>query len=418
MNIKTIKKEGYNLHLIKNKDFKTTLIKAIFWEKIRKEDLTLRNMLVNNLLFSSFNYPTLKKMAEKEEDLYGAHINGGTYRKGNYIFSEFLLSVIDDKYTEENLVTDAISFFFDVLLNPNVKDDKFEENAFNIIYDKIKTIIESDRENPNYYSLMKYKSLLSKDKPFTYDIEGNLKDLEKITSSNLYEYYQTFLKTNNIDIFIIGDKVSKDLEKFLDKIFILPKKISSKKEELYLTYQKEYSKKEEKSNFNQSKLIMGGSLRKLSNYEKKYPALVYNIILGNSPNSKLFKNVREKHSFAYSISSSINRLDGMFYVFAGISYENYEATKKEVEKELNKMKNGKFTKQDMKSAKESLLSILKEIPDFQNAIVDSYFNNLYLDADEVKEQIANIKKITKEDVIAIAKKIDIDTIFLLKEQEK
>lgn len=109
---------------------------------------------------------------------------------------------------------------------------------------------------------------------------------------------------------------------------------------------------------------MGGSINNLTEHEKLYDGIIYNIILGNSPNSKLFQNVREKYSLAYSISSSINRLEGSFFIYAGISYDNVDKTKQEIYKQIEDMKQGKFLKKDVKDAKQAILSIMKEIDEY------------------------------------------------------
>ena len=54
--IKTINKNGYNLHIIKTSKFKTVSLKLIFWNELKEDELTLRNMLTDNLLFSSSKY--------------------------------------------------------------------------------------------------------------------------------------------------------------------------------------------------------------------------------------------------------------------------------------------------------------------------------------------------------------------------
>ena len=414
MNVKTIKKPGYNLHIIKNKDFKTIFVKIVFWEKLKKDELTLRNMLIHSLLFSSKNYKCQRQLKQKEEDLYGTNIGGGNYRKGTHIYSEFTISIIEEKYAEKGLVKDSLEFFFDVLLNPNVENGVFDKKSFEIVYEKIKTDIISEKESPFYHSFLEYKRLLGENKPFSFPVEGNIEDLEKITPVNLYEYYNSFFKTNNIDIFVIGNVDFDDIDRTISSLFN-PTSRETVLNELCITYEKNYSEVVKDSQFNQSRLVMGGSLKSLSDYEVKYPALVYNIILGNSPNSKLFKNVREKNSYAYSISSSFNRLDGLFCVYAGISDVNYDATKREVIKEMEAMRKGKFTNQDIKNAKEVLISLLREVSDYQFAILDNYFNVLYMDSDDIDEKISNIKKITKEDIMKVANKLEIDTVFLLKE---
>ena len=162
---------------------------------------------------------------------------------------------------------------------------------------------------------------------------------------------------------------------------------------------------------------MGGSIKSLTEHEKKYESIIYNIILGNSPTSKLFQNIREKMSYAYTISSSINRLDGMFVISAGISSKNYESTKNEVMNQIKEMKQGFFNDKDINDAKEVILSIIEEINDNPWSIIDHYNNYLYFGADTIENQIQEINKIQKDDIVNVANKINIDTVFLLKEDE-
>lgn len=416
MQIKKIEKEGYNLHLLKTQNFKTISVKVIFWEKIIKEELTSRNLLINNLLFSSKKYPTNKEVTITKENLYGVGIGGGIHRKGNNVFSEFSLSVIEEKYTEKGLFEKSLEFFFEMILNPNIIDNKFEKDSYEINYESLKTDLKMANENPSFYSFLEYKKLLDKDKEFALSVDGTLEDLKKITPESLYEYYNKFITTNNIDILVAGNIDFEEIEKIITKLFI-PKSRTRKIDNMPLTYEKEFTENIIKTNFSQSKLIMGSTLNKLTEEEKKYSLLVYNIILGNSPNSKLFKNIREKHSYAYNISSNFNRLDGIYYISAGISKNNYQHVKEEILKEIEKLKEGKFTQKEIKNAKETLFGVLKEIKDHQGAICDHYFSKQYFQSEDLEIQKEKIKNLTKEDILKVAKKINIDTILLVEEKE-
>ena len=413
MTIKTIKKKHYNLHLIKTTNFKTVLLKTVFWDKLKKEDITKRNMLIDNLLFSSENYKTVKDMSIKKEELYGLSLFGYNYRRGSYIISEINMSVIEDKYSEDNLLEESIKFYFDILNKPNIEKDRFNEESFQINYEQTKASIDQINENPINYSLKEYRKILGNE-IYNYPVEGTLEDLEKITCSNLYDYYNKFKLTNNADIFIIGNISIPKITKLIDKLYNYPTQ-NNTMENIYLSYNKNFTEDIIPSKYTQSRLLMGGSISKLTNHEKKYESLIFNIIFGNSPNSKLFLNVREKHSYAYSISSSFSKLDGTFIINAGISKENYENTKKQVLKELNDMKKGIFKEKDIKDAKAVIIGILNEIEDYPNSILNYYFNAIYLNDDSKEKQIKEIKKITKKDIIKLANKIDIDTILLIEE---
>lgn len=415
MKIKTLDKNGYRLHLIKSNNFKTISFKIVFWNELKKEDLAYRNMLVNNLLFSSHKYNTNRKIAIRKEELYSADIYGKTYRKGTQIVTEICLSSIEDKFAEEGNFRESLEFLFDCINNPNINNGAFDETSFNITKDNITNSIKSEKENPNFEAYQKYKELIGKDKVFVGSILGTLEDVENITPSSLYEYYKTFFDDNHIDIYVLGNVEEKDILD-IDKYLKFGSNHISYTS-TYVNYEKDYSEKEEDSKFNQSKLFMGGSIKSLTEHEKKYESIIYNIILGNSPTSKLFQNIREKMSYAYTISSSINRLDGMFVISAGISSKNYESTKNEVMNQIKEMKQGLFNDKDINDAKEVILNIIEEINDNPWSIIDHYNNYLYFGADTIENQIQEINKIQKDDIVNVANKINIDTVFLLKEDE-
>lgn len=412
--IKKLNKNGYNLHIIKTTKFKTISIKIAIWNELKKEELALRNILVDNLLFSSKKYNNSRKMAIKKQELYSANLFTSTYRNGTQLITEINMSCIEDKYTEKGNLKKSIEFMFECLMNPNIKNNAFDLTAFNITKKRLEAAIKSESQNPSYYCYQRFKEMIGNKKMLTTSILGTIKQLEEITPESLYNYYKTLLINNHIDIFVIGNVNTEEIEKEIDNNLKLNKK-NIAYTNTNTSYEKEFSEKEEPSKFNQSKLIMGASTKKLTNHEKKYESIIYNIILGNSPNSKLFQNVREKKSYAYTISSSTNRLDGILTISAGISYKNYNNTKTEILKQIENLKKGDFKEKDIKNAKEIILSILKEVNDSPWSMLDHYNNLLYFETESIEKQKEEIKKITKQSIINVAKKINIDTIFLLKE---
>ncbi len=83
-----------------------------------------------------------------------------------------------------------------------------------------------------------------------------------------------------------------------------------------------------------------------------YPALmVFNGLLGAFSHSKLFMNVREKESLAYTIGSQVSIFSGMLKVYAGISRENRLRVMKLISKQLLDLKCGKFTEEELELTK-------------------------------------------------------------------
>ena len=70
MHRKTIHYNNYKLHLINTKKFKTITFKIIFKSRINKEEITIRNLLTDNLVMSTEKYPSVKKMGIKDHVIF------------------------------------------------------------------------------------------------------------------------------------------------------------------------------------------------------------------------------------------------------------------------------------------------------------------------------------------------------------
>jgi predicted Zn-dependent peptidase len=351
-------------------------------------------------------------MAHKQESLYALKLFNSSYRLGNIINNDFNIVVLNDKYAEKGLLKDTIEFLKEVLFNPNVEDNKFDEESFKVIYNDMLSIIETFKENPRRYASLRTLELTDNTKPFSYNLKGYLEDLKKITRENLYEYYKKFIN-NKVDIYIIGNIDFKETEKLFRDNYNFECKTKEFKNPIVSWNKNKKQEFIEKDNTNQSKLSISCYIDGLTEFERKYVLNIYNSILGGSPDSKFFKNIREKHSLCYYASTGVYKLDNLLFISSGISKDNYKKVLELIEKEMNDIKKGIFTEEDISKAKKGYLKGLEEIEDNPNQIIASYYAEYRLNIDPLEKRKTEIMKVTKEDIINLSKKISIDTIFLL-----
>ena len=179
---------------------------------------------------------------------------------------------------------------------------------------------------------------------------------------------------------------------------------------------------EEKLQINQGKLLLGlqtfnnkTSEQHINNPIRKYATSIYNIILGGSANSKLFQNVREKASLAYTASSNYIRVKDNIFIRSGIEIANYEKALNIIKEQLEHIENGDFTDEEVENAKKLVISTVSSIPDSQDAEITYYLGQELSEGFvTIDEYIANIKNVTKQDVIEVAKEITINTIYFLR----
>jgi len=409
-----ILEDNYNIHVIKTDKFKTITLKINFKRKLIKDEITMRNTLIN-ILFSSSKLYENKRMLEIEtENLYGLGYRGVNYQSGIYNIMSFDVKFLNEKYTEKGMHEKSIDFIYEILFNPNVKDNKFMTKDLNyakkIVYDNIVSL----DENTSLYSQIRMLEMMD-NSINSYRSSGYLHDLDEINEENLYSYYKSIINDDIVDIFIVGD-VDDSIIDYIKNKFKFKKRVNVQESHFYKCsdIKDKYQEYFEEKNVSQSKLVMGFKLDNLSDFELRYTLNIFNYILGGSPDSKLFKNVREKESLCYSISSSNLSLNGLFIIKAGINKEDYDKTLKLILKEFNDMKKGKFLVKDIKNGILTYKNTIKELNDSEESIISLYAGQEYLKSDSICDRLKNISKVQKADIIAVANKIKLDTVYLLK----
>lgn len=406
---------NFNLHMLKTNRFKTITIDLIFRRKITKEEITKRNFLADLLTFSNKTYPTRRQMAMYQQELYACEVDFSCYRLGNYYNTDISLMCLNDKYTEKGLLKKTIEYLSDIIFNPNVNDNKFDSVSFEIIKNNIKNQIHSIEEDTRKYSLVKMLEHMGPNEKYSLHGFGYLEDLEKLNEKNIYEYYKEFIKTSNLDIFIIGDIDFIEIEENFKTNFNF--EISNEEQDDIIInhdeIKQEPQKIEEEYPSQQAKLSIGYKIKDLTEFERNYALIIFNMILGGNSDSKLFRNVREKNSLCYYISSNSNKIDNLLFITSGITKNNFEKVIELVEKQLLEIQKGNFTDEEIEKAKIKYISLVEEMYDYPSQIVSYYYASEILKSDLPSERKKMIGKVTKKDIINVSKKIYIDTIYLL-----
>ena len=129
----------------------------------------------------------------------------------------------------------------------------------------------------------------------------------------------------------------------------------------------------------------------------------------------MFQNVREKNSLAYTAQSNYVRQKNLIFIRCGIEIENYEKAVNIIKEQLEDMKNGNITEEEVDNAKKYIVSSIKMLTEEQFSIVTYYMANELSDSSlSTEDYIKDIEAVTKESIINIAKDIELDTIYFLK----
>lgn len=388
--------------LIKTNRFKTNLYAIFLTIPMKKEDATINSLIPAVLRRGTEKYPTQLEIEKRLEEMYGASFNCGVDKIGNYQVLKFYIEGLSDEYTEEKQNIEEL--LKEIIYSPILENGYFKKEYVEQEKENLRLIIESRKDNKARYAYERCIEEMFENEPYGVYKYGTVEDVEKITPESLYNQYKKILKNAQIDVFGCGNQ--------LEEIEIPHKNKIEIKNTIHENKHKEIK---EKADVTQGKLIIG-----LDTPEENKPAItMYNAILGGGANSKLFQNVREKASLAYSAGSSYIRRINSIFIKTGIKNENYEKTLEIIKKQLQDMKQGNITDKEFRDAKQLIISSLKLIPEQQEDLIAfTYDQKIFGENQSIDEYISNISKVTKENVIEIAQKIDIDTIYFLYGEEK
>ena len=414
-------KQGIRFHSIKTDKFKTNLVAVFLSTELNRKNVT-KNALISMLLRrGSKNMTTQEEISKQIEEMYGASFDCGLDKTGDNQVLKFYIEVINDNFLpqqEENMLKTATQKLLEIVFNPYIEDQSFKQEYINQEKNNLKQMIEGKIDNKARYAMDRCIEEMYKDKSFGLYKFGYVEDLNNIDAKDLYTYYKELINTCKIDIFISGNidedfacivKENENIQQLKDRMpnYKTPKieNIEKNQKENIITDSMEVT---------QGKLILGLDVD-VEKEELKYNTLVYNSILGGSANSKMFQNVREKAHLAYVANSSYLRHKNNIFINCGIEIANYEKALEIIKKQLKDMEEGDFTEEDLENAKKGIIATINTIPEEQDTEISYYFGQEFAETKvSLEDYIKNIEKVNRQDVIDIAKKISINTIYFLK----
>ena len=322
-------KKGIKLHTITTNKFKTNLIAVMLTTSLSKENVTKNALLPVVLRRGTKNLKTQEEINKKLEEMYGASLDCGLDKTGDNQVIKFYIESVNDSFlpqNDENMLKTSLEMILEMIFNPYIEEGAFKKQYVNQEKENLKQIIDGKIDNKARYAIDRCIEEMYKGQPYGLYKYGYVEDLEKIDEQSLYKYYKEFISNCKIDIFISGI-FDTDIKTIIEENQNI--KQLQEREPKYIMPEIK-GKKSEKENViqdslevNQGKLILGLDLD-LNEDNLRYDAMIYNSLLGGSANSKLFQNVREKASLAYTASSSYFRFKNNIFINCGIEIDNYE----------------------------------------------------------------------------------------------
>ncbi|TXC91892.1 insulinase family protein [Metabacillus litoralis] len=407
---------GMSLHTISTTKFKTNTIVLKLLAPLNETDVTNRALLPYVLQRGTKSYPTSTSLRQHLDELYGATLHVDLAKKGENHIISFRMEIANEKFLKDSspLLEKAVKLLSEILLEPVIENGVFKEDVVTQEKRTLKQRIQAVYDDKMRYSNLRLVQEMCKDEPYALHVNGEINQVDQITGETLYEYYKTSITSDKIDMYVVGDTKQEEVEGFVKKYFNFTNTSQRTAEP-----EKQKSVKEtevfEEQDVKQGKLNIGYRTNSTYKDDDYYALQVFNGIFGGFSHSKLFINVREKASLAYYAASRVESHKGLLMVMSGIEEQNYKQAVTIIKEQMNAMKNGEFSNEEFEQTQAVIRNQLLETVDTPYGLVEIVYHNVIANIHRSFDDYLNgIDNVSKEEVIQVANKIELDTIYFLK----
>ncbi|RKD24692.1 peptidase [Ammoniphilus oxalaticus] len=410
-----------NVHILPTDKFKTTTMVVHIEQDLKEETVTQTALLPFVLKRGCVKYPTAQQLRQYMDELFGAVFHADIVKKGEKQIIQIQLEIANEKYLSDTspLLQKGIEFLGEVISRPLVENGGFNKKIVETESGLLKKRILSLIDDKIRYANQRVVEEMCKEEPYRLLSYGKTEELEQVDPTALYQYYLKLLAENPIDIYVVGDVQPTDVQQGVERSFQIER--TNTRQLSFNPVQKERVEEQvviEELEIGQGKLNIGCRTHTTLQDEDYETLLIYNGILGGFPHSKLFVNVREKASLAYYAVSRLESHKGMLIMMSGIEIDRYEQAVEIMKEQLKMMQDGEISDTEMQQTKASLINQLLETKDNARTMIDFAYNGQLSDTKKtLKQFIDKINQVTVDAVVAIAKKIEIDTIYFLRDKE-
>ena len=408
--------KGVHLHFIQSEKFKTNKIKVRFSAPMSEKTIAGRVLTASMLETSNALYPTSQAFREKLANLYGANYSTSLSRRGLVHYLDINLSFVRDQFlSRKNMLADEILDFLKAsLFFPLSNGQAFDTKTFEIEKRNVLTDLEAEIENHFYHAHREVNNLFYDLPEMRIPRVGTIELVEKETAETSFAAFQQMLNQDQIDFFFIGDfneiAVREKIQEF---------QFSEREQPLQLSYQQNYSnitrEKLEQRDVHQSIVELAYHFSSQYGDRSHLPLIVLNGLLGGFAHSKLFVNVREKESLAYTISSHFDIFSGLMRIYAGIDRANRTKTIALINRQILDLKRGHFTDEELEQTKNMLKNSILLAQDRQNTLIERAYMSSVLGKKflSLEAWLKALENVSKADLIEAAQQLKLQAIYFM-----
>ena len=381
-----------------------------------RDNLTATALLPFLLERGCESFPDMTALKRRLNMLFGASLYVSAASVDFARVLSLTVEGIREEYLgESGVASSRLDLLLDLLFHPVVSGGGFKEDWVDIEREKLRMLILSEINDKRSYCLKQASEMFFMDDTRALAQNGYLKELESIDGKALYGVYRQMIAASTVEIINVGGD-SGEIKEKLAAAFSAVERAPEPIEGMRAVPVSSERRGEVVFDVEQDKFAMILSAGRLLSEREQSVFRLANAILGASPTSRLFMNVREKQSLCYYCASRPGYMAGALTIDSGIERDNVEKLKTAVLLEIEDMAKGNISDKELREAKLLLQSTLSGLEDTVEGVSGWYMNSFYRLGKAVspKEEIEILNSVTEAEIAALMGLFKLNVSMLLR----
>ncbi|MFA7577470.1 MAG: pitrilysin family protein [Candidatus Muiribacteriota bacterium] len=298
-----------------------------------------------------------------------------------------------------------------------LSENKFDSKDFDIEKEKIVAAIKRSAEDISSVNDRLYRQHIFKGHPYMMAPQGTEESIGGLNQDDLRAFISEFIVPDNMTIAVVGDFKTQDMLKTIENTLGRLEKSNFELPSLSKPEEIKGIRKVVENMPDKRQSVVRLAFRGIEiNHEDKYAFSVLSNILSGL-GSRLFENLRSKHSLAYSVYAfPFNGLETGAYVFyIATTPDKRDFAIDMMKNEINILKKEYVTDEELERAKNKLIGgdsakLQSTLGMAEELVLDEMYGLTY---EEVFTFAEKVKKVSKQDIMRVAKKyFDLDNCVL------
>jgi Predicted Zn-dependent peptidases len=410
--------QGVHFSSISDPKFKHNRISVNFILPLARDEVADNAVVPFLLRKGCKSLPDFTSLNARLAELYGAVLDANVSKYNGYQILEVGIDCLDNRYAlaGEDLVGECADLLAEVIFDPKLTaDGLFDAADVELEKQYILDTIAAEINDKRSYALAQCIAAMCEGEAVAVRSYGYPETAQAITPQSATGALRRMMDTARVEILFTGSGDAQRAKGVFAGRFggLLRQPVDTT---LIQLRDKAAQTKDatEQLDLNQAKLVMG---LRCAGIEEKADADAYRLfsaMLGGTPFSKCFLNVREKLGLCYYCAARFDPSNRLMLIDSGVEFENIQKARSEILRQLEAMQRGDFTDEEVHNTKLLMKNSILTATD-RLASIESWYLTQILRGRDVspRQDMQDIDLVSREAIMKAANGVTLDTVYLL-----